>query len=74
VCVRECVCSGFRSLRCYLIKELRLNFLALLSKAAKKLRLSQAQAKNFCKKLRLVSFPTSPVSEGLRLYCRYRSD
>ena len=38
-------CSGFRSLRCRGVKKLRLDCLASLSNAAKKLRLSQAQAK-----------------------------
>jgi hypothetical protein len=38
-------CSGFLSLRSRGIEKLWLDFLALLSNAAKKLRLSQAQAK-----------------------------
>jgi hypothetical protein len=48
----ECHCR-LRPLRCCRIKELRIHFLALFSKAAKKLRLSQAQAKKLVKKLRL---------------------
>jgi hypothetical protein len=39
------------------INELRLHFLALLSKAAKKLRLAQAQAKKRVQKLRLRLLP-----------------
>ena len=64
VCVSVCVCaySRFRSLRCGSIKKLRLPFLAFLSKAAKKTRLSRAQAKKLVKKLRLVFSPMSPVS------------
>ena len=40
-----------RPLRCCHIKELSIHFLALLSKVAKKLRLSQTQAKKLVKKL-----------------------
>ena len=39
------------------IKKLRLHFLALLGKAAKKLRLCQTQAKKLVKKLRLSLLP-----------------
>jgi len=39
------------------IKEPRLNVLALLSKVAKKLKLSQAQAEKLVKKLRLRLLP-----------------
>ena len=52
------VYSVFRSLRCCLVKKLRLEFSPLLSKAAKKLRLSQAQAKKRVQKLRLSFSPT----------------
>jgi len=41
----------FRTLICCLIKKLRLHFFALLRKAAKNLRLSQAQSKKLVKKL-----------------------
>ncbi len=58
--------SGFRPLRCCSIKKLRLHFLALLSKATMKLRLSQAQAKKLVKRLRLAFSPMrlafSPMS------------
>jgi hypothetical protein len=40
-----------------------------LSKDAKKLRLSQAQAKKLVEKLRLRLLPMTPVPQSLRLYC-----
>ena len=58
--MRNSFYSESRPLRTRCIKKLRLNFLASLSTAAKKLRLSQAQAKKLVKKLRLAAF--SPVS------------
>lgn len=51
------VYSGLRSFRWCSIKKLRLHFLPLLSKAVKKLRLSQAQGKKLVNKLRLVLSP-----------------
>jgi hypothetical protein len=49
--------SESRPLRSRLIKKLRLHILFLLSKEAKKLRRSQAQAKKIVKKLRLGLLP-----------------
>jgi hypothetical protein len=41
---------------------MRLHFLAFLNKAAKKIRLSKAQAQKLVKKVRLVFSPMGPVS------------
>jgi hypothetical protein len=56
-------CSWFRSLRCRTMQKLRLHFLTLLSKAPKKLRVSQAQAKKLAKKLRLDKPTLSPPAQ-----------
>ena len=55
--MRNSFYSESRPLRTRCIKKLRLNFLASLSTAAKKLRLSQAQAKKLVEKLRLRLLP-----------------
>ena len=54
------------TLRNRTIKKLRLNFLAVLSKAAKNLRLSQAEAKKLVKKLRLRHGKARAGGEGER--------
>ena len=56
-CLRLKAC-GSPLVQCVtVIKKLRLNFLAFLSKVAKKLRLPQAQAKELVDKLRLKLLP-----------------